>query len=59
MSSILQDMYFLFISELKCMLATTPNTCAVANENSRASITSLPDIKKVIYMVRHFSHRRK
>ena len=31
---------------------------AVQGLDSR-EITSLPDIKKVIYMARHFNHRRK
>ena len=49
------------------MLATTKNTSAVAGytrvykfkgHDSR-EITSLPEIEKVIYMVRNFNHRRK
>ena len=46
-------LFICFWIDLVRVLATTRNTFAVAG------YTSLPEIKKVIYMARHFNHRRK
>ena len=64
-SSILQDIYVLFVSELiqyvcqrRPKIRVRINTRKFKGLDS-TEITSLPEIKKVIYMVHHFNHRRK
>ena len=58
-------LFICFWIDLVRLLATTGNTSAVAGYTRKfkgldsREITSLPEIIKVIYMARHFNHRRK